>query len=248
MIRYGDLQLIENGNDYLIIACDSAGGIGNKPGDVIKVDPETTGYYSCLVPIMEILCARGEIISIVDTLSVEMEPTGKRMIKGIKKLMNNVGLEESILTGSTEENVETSMTGIGVTVLGRIAKSRHRAKKITKDQVMVVIGYPKVGEEFLNDEIKMRLHQCVKASDMVLIKDIETIRDMIPIGSKGILHECDVMAERNGLAFKETDHNIDMGKSAGPGTCILGAIMPEDLEALVAKLKPLPVTKIGGFI
>ncbi len=248
MIRYGDLQLIENGDDYLIIACDSAGGIGNKPGDTINVDPETSGYYCGLVPLMEILCARGEVISIVDTLSVEMEPTGQRIIKGIKQLMESLGIDRDLLTGSTEENVESSMTGIGVTVLGRISKSRHEAKKLTKDHIMVLIGYPKVGEEFLKDEIKKGLHECVKASDVVLIKDVEIIHDMIPVGSKGIAYECEVLASRHGLAFVETDHPIDMKKSAGPGTCILGGLLPGDLETLLTHISPLPVTKIGGFI
>ncbi len=85
VIRYGDLQFDFVWFRILVIACDSSGGIGNKEGDQLQVDPEIAGYYAAFVPLIECMAVRGEVISLIDTLSVEMVPTGERIIHGIKK-------------------------------------------------------------------------------------------------------------------------------------------------------------------
>lgn len=247
MIKYGDLQLIENGENYLVIACDSAGSIGNKPEDVVQVSPETVGYYTAIVPVVEMLAARGEILSLVDTLSVEMVPTGEKIIDGIHRLMKQIDLPTDLLTGSTEENMSTSMTGIGVTVVGRLDRKVHESKKLVKGQVLVMIGYPKLGNDFLQDEVIGHKHECVTVKDMMNMKDMIEIKDMIPVGSKGAAYECSVLAHRYGLKVECASSEVDLKQSAGPATCIIAGIDPEDIERIKELVAPLPVTLVGGL-
>jgi len=248
MIRHGDIQLIENGDNYLLIACDSSGSIGNKPEDTVQVDPETVGFYTAIVPLVEILVARGEVISIVDTLSVEMHPTGERIISGIKRLMEHIGMSTDLITGSTEENMPTVMTGVGVTVIGSISSERHHQKSIKQGDQLILIGYPKVGNEFLKDEVIGHKHECVTIDDVLKMKNLQEIKDMIPVGSKGIEYECHILSERYGLNFQSLDHPIDMFQSAGPATCIVAGIEAGSIEQMKHLLSPLPITLLGGLL
>jgi hypothetical protein len=252
MIRYGDLQLIENGNNYLMIACDSSGGIGNKEGDQIRIEPELAGYYAAFVPIVEVLAAKGKIISLVNTLSVEMNPTGVRIIKGIKDAMIEIGLDPHWLTGSTEDNIMSISTGIGITVIGNIPLALQKSKKVLNHDILYLLGIPKVGQEFLDEEVLGRKGETLTLKQMYLVNQLDFIKDMIPVGSKGIAYEARVMAERNQLnvKFERVKHkkkDIDYEKSAGPSTCLLLALDSGDKEKMDKLGLDLPLYKIGYF-
>lgn len=257
MIRYGDLQLIQNSEGYLVIACDSSGGIGNKRLDTVQISPELAGYYAACVPLMEVLAARGTVLSMVDTLSVEMEPTGKRIIDGIKTAMQQLKIDVNLLTGSTEDNILTETTGIGVTVIGQIPNKHQLQKCIFEDQWLVLLGVPKVGAEFLAEEIEDNYGETMTLEGLKQLADCNLIRDMIPVGSKGIAYEAEVLATRYQLSVKlvETEFKqkgIDFKKSAGPATCLLVAIEEIDFTELINYVgskvgKSLPIHCIGRF-
>lgn len=248
MIRYGDLQLIPNLKDYLIIACDSSGGIGNKDKDIVRIKPELAGFFAAFVPLVEVLATKGNIISIVDTLCVEMEPTGKRIISGIKEAMSSIDLDTNLLTGSTEDNIPTSTTGIGVTVIGSISKDMIDSKEVTAGNALVLVGLPKVGQEFLEEEVIGNARETLTLEVMTLFNRENMILDMIPVGSKGIQYESGVLANRYSLSAK-LDHNteIDYMKSAGPSTCLLVAIENNMISAFKSKYPQIPVQVIGTF-
>jgi len=248
MVRHGDIQLIENGDNYLLIACDSAGAIGNKPEDIVQVDPETVGFYTAIVPVIEILAARGKMISIVNTLSVEMHPTGERIINGIYRLMGHIGMSTDLLTGSTEENMSTVMTGVGVTVIGSISTERHHQKSLNQGDQLILMGYPKVGSNFLKDEVIGHKHECVTIDDVLKMKNLQEIKDMIPVGSKGIEYECRILSDRYGLKFQSVNHPVDMFQSAGPATCIVAGVEPSSIDQMKQLLSPLPITLLGGLL
>ena len=82
--RCRDLSIIAIGEEkVLVIACDCAGGIGPKAGDAIKVSAEIIGRFTARVALMEVLAIGAEPISLVNTLSVEYNPTGKGIIEGM---------------------------------------------------------------------------------------------------------------------------------------------------------------------
>jgi len=246
MIRYGDLQLLPNNDNYLIISCDSSGGIGNKEKDIVRIKPELAGFFAAFVPIVEVLATKGQVLSIVDTLCVEMEPTGKRIISGIKEAIISIGLDPDLLTGSTEDNIPTTSTGIGVTVIGSIPKDKLDNKRITTNSELFLVGLPKVGQEFLEEEVIGNARETLTLELMTLFNKEDMILDMIPVGSKGIEYEAGVLVNRHSLnIILDPIVNIDYKKSAGPSTCLLVLINKSKTEAFSAKYKQIPINKIS---
>lgn len=248
MIRYGDLQLLANNDDYLIISCDSSGGIGNKEKDIIHIQPELAGFFAAFVPLVEVLATKGKVLSIVDTLCVEMDPTGKRIISGIKEALSSVGLDTNLLTGSTEDNIPTTSTGIGVTVIGSIPKADLDNKAIEVGNELILVGLPKVGQEFLDEEVVGNAKETLSLELMTLLNKEDMVLDMIPVGSKGISYEAKVLASRHGKEVSlNTDLDIDYNKSAGPSTCLLVAINQDSMEEFKTKYDNIPLNKIAIF-
>ncbi len=250
MIKYGDLQLIPNKNEYIIIACDSAGSIGDKPGDIVKTTPEFAGYFTAMVPIVEVLAIKGEIISIVDTLTVEMEPTGKRIISGIKDAMIDININTELLTGSTEENISSNSTGIGITVIGKISKEIMDQELVKPGMILLLAGIPKVGQQFLEEEIISKYGETITLELMKRFARDEWIFDMIPVGSKGIAYEADVLASRYKLVAdfivaKYKDKVINYTVSAGPATCVVIAMEYDNVKNFKQKYKTIPLSIIG---
>ena len=245
--RYGDLQLIDMGKEYLVIACDSSGGIGDKANDQIQLDPILAGYYAAFVPIVECLAVRGQVISLIDTLSVEMFPTGEKIIQGIQRAMLESGGSVQQITGSTEDNIMTSMTGIGVTVIGRVEHCAIKEKNSCYQKQVFLIGKPKVGQELLEEEIVQHKKEIVSLSLMrELIKET-WIEQMLPVGSKGIAYEIKVLQERYDGKIVIENKSIDVDKSAGPATCMLITLRKEDIEKIEQLREKVPVTYIGYF-
>lgn len=248
MIRYGDLQLLPNREDYLIIACDSSGGIGNKDKDIVRIKPELAGFFAAFVPLVEVLATKGEVLSIVDTLCVEMDPTGKRIISGIKEAMSTIGLDPNVLTGSTEDNVATSSTGIGVTVIGKISKGTMDNKSILDDCNLLLIGLPKVGQEFLDEEVIGNAGETLTLELMTKFNIEDMILDMIPVGSKGIEYEANILAKRHNKTINlYENYCIDLKKSAGPSTCLLVMIHKDHEQKFRDKYHKIPITTLANI-
>ncbi|MDQ7992185.1 MAG: AIR synthase related protein, partial [Propionicimonas sp.] len=115
--RVRDLLLLDGD---LVVVTDSVGGIGPKPADTVPADAATAAHFALRVPLLEVLCAGARPIAVVDALCVELSPTGEAMIAEIRRLAGEAGVPPAAITGSTEENVATVATGVGVTVLGRL--------------------------------------------------------------------------------------------------------------------------------
>lgn len=241
---FRDLTLVSLGaNDILVIACDSLGGIGPKPLDNVKAPAEVVGKYTVRVPLMEILACGASPFVVVNTLSVEMEPTGTGFIEGIKEeIMMMAGLPNDIaVTGSSEENTATFQSGLGVTVIGRAAKSELRLEKSEAGDLVVCMGWPKVGPEVLDGK---------QNADPALVKKLLTepyVREILPVGSRGVLYEAELLAKCSGNSLALTPFpEVDLQKSAGPSTCILVSIEEIYLPAL-RELTDLPLFIIGNL-
>lgn len=243
--KYRDLTLIDiNKDQILVIACDSSGGIGNKENDIIKTSPEIVGEFTTQVALMEVLAFGAKPIGIVDTLSVEMEDTGRRILKGIKKALKNLESDlDYIITGSTEENFPVSVTGIGVTVIGIINKNNWEKSKTYPGLVAALVGLPRLGDKVLEDNDVI-----MDIKNILSLKKRKYIKEILPVGSKGILYELEEMSTTNNIDFKLEDNlPIDLKESAGPSTCVIISIEEKEYNNFKEKF-PIPVKKIGRFI
>ncbi|KXZ38870.1 alpha-ribazole kinase [Alkalithermobacter thermoalcaliphilus JW-YL-7 = DSM 7308] len=223
-----DLTLVSIDNqNKMVISCDSCGSIGLKSGDVFKVDPFYVGRFTARVALLEVLCSGANIVCITNAICNEMNPTGKQIIKGIKEELKLLDLDDVVLTGSTEENFITTSTGLGVTVIGIAKEDKIKVNNIDCSCILVSIGIPKVGNEIdLDNDIQIASY---KTLDKLL--NTQGILEIVPVGSKGIMYECEQLAINNGLNLQIYENsNIDLYKSAGPATVLVAAVKDNCLK------------------
>ena len=238
-----DLTLLPvSPEEFLVIACDSCGGVGDKPADVVQVPPEITGYYTCRVALMEVLSVGAEIRLVIDTLAVEWIPTGERILAGIHQCLEAAGLEKTVaLNGSTEENFPMTQTAMGITVIGGVSKE-GLINGVSRDGDWVVtIGSPKVGHEIQHPVDK----EVVSLKDFITLRNTPGVNDILPVGSRGIAYEAQLLGDLNKLHIDwQNPLTVDIYKSAGPATCAVAAMTREAYEKLSTELT-CPLHPIG---
>ena len=106
------------GDVKLVIACDSNASIGEKKNDYYKNAYEEVAVSAMKVPLMEVLATGAVPVVVVDNLCMEMEGAGKRIISIMRRELEEAGLSNVQLTGSTEDNMPTTQSGFGVTAIG----------------------------------------------------------------------------------------------------------------------------------
>lgn len=239
--RFRDLLVFE-ATGSLVIACDSIGGIGPKPADTIAADARTTAHFGVRVPLLEVLCAGARPIALVDTLCVERHPTGQLMIDEIRALAAEAGIPPQAVTGSTEENVLTTATGIGITVIAALDDELPKAQP---GDVVVCVGLPISAPDF---EIRIGHPDQVSVGEVRALLDSGLVHDALPVGSRGVSFEVAEMARVADLAFTQLDCPIDLHHSGGPASCVLFACAPQAAAALTRCLAPgRPVTQVARF-
>ena len=230
----------------LVLTCDSDGGIGSKEHDAVQVPGELLGRFAVRVPLMEMFAAGAFPAVVVDTLAVEMEPSGSAIIEGVRQELSSVNLDaDKILTGSTEDNVPTVQTGMGVVVVGFVSTTDFKPGSSRQDDCVVCIGKPKSApaDDVTLDDPEIADTVCVRT-----LAELDYVHDILPVGSKGIIHEQAELAECANLTLQaESDPGVDIHKSAGPSTCVL-ASLPASRLADLRKAVEQPVFVIGTMI
>lgn len=219
-----DLTTIKiNDRQLMVLACDSDGGIGSKPQDIVKVDEETIAHFATRVPLFEVIASGATPFLIVNCLSFEMEDTGRKVIAAIKNYVREAGILEDIqVTGSTEDNVPTIQTGIGVTVLGLADIDKFHPGSSQEGDQLVCIGIPKSGPKY---EVRLNDPELISLKELLKIRSLPFVHDILPVGSKGIFHEAEQLAASNSLVYSPFSFDgIDPKQSAGPSTCVIASI------------------------
>ncbi len=227
-----DVLLFRLANDeVLVVGCDSAGGIGPKPLDKIKVDAFTLGKFTARAALMEVLAVGANPICIVDTLGVEPEPTGNEILSGIRAEAAKAGLDPKLaVTGSTEKNIAVEQTGIGVTVIATCTLKQLKIGAAQPNDIVAAVGVPCVGEEVVPAE---KAGKIADTADILKFRSATFIHELIPVGSVGIKRETQTLAEGANLKFRMLNqHAINVEKSAGPATVVLAALAENELENL----------------
>jgi hypothetical protein len=229
--------------EAMVVGCDSAGGIGPKSLDKIRVDGYTLGKFTARVALMEVLSTGAKPICVVDTLSVEPEPLGVEILNGIKDEAKKAGLDPKLaVTGSSEKNFAVEQTGVGVTVIGISEKGSLRLGVSQPGDIVVAVGTPCVGNEVVPAE---KMGKTADVADVLKLRGMEFIHEVIPAGSEGIAHEINILAASSKLKFKLANQlSINVKKSAGPATVVLASLSSSkvaELEVAISK----PVNIVG---
>src|SRR3954454_561931 len=140
--RVRDLSVFDVGEYSVVVACDSSGGIGSKDADTFEAPASVVAHFAVRVALLELIAAGATPVVVVDALSVEMHPTGAEMIAAALELLSEIQLGRDALLGSTEDNVATRSTGIGVTAIGLVPRGGHRPGSSQAGDVVVCVGLP----------------------------------------------------------------------------------------------------------
>jgi hypothetical protein len=218
----------------MVLACDSCGGIGNKAGDVMKLAPYFVGKFTIRVALLEVMASGARPIIISDGLCCEMAPTGEDILRGIADEINICGLKDVMLTGSTEENFPTSMTGVGLSVLGLAEESELRFGNGRSGDIAVLAGMPAMGPE-----VDLSDNSCYE--NLARLLACRDVIEIVPVGSKGILYEANLLARLHALSFEPASCGVNLSASAGPATCVIAMCRPEAVHEFPN------YTVVGGF-
>lgn len=239
-----DVLLFQLAHDeVLVIGCDSAGGIGPNPLDKIKVSGFILGKFTARTALMEVLAVNAMPVCIVDALGVAPKPTGAAILRGIRSEAKKAGLDPKLaVTGSTEKNIIVEQTGLGVTVIGTCSRVKLKIGTSLPGDVVVAVGIPSVGNEVLPAE---KAGNIVDSTDILKLRELTYVHEVIPVGSTGIAHELKTLAESSKLNYtiaKQQEVNVRI--SAGPATVAL-ASLPESNVANLMRQVNKPVSVIG---
>lgn len=218
--RLRDLLLLEAGDACLVIACDSAGGVGPSPADALWAPGRLVGLFTARVALMETVAAGATPLAC--SLVVAGPPSlGDEVRRGVLAEMGLVGLDEGALVMSTEKNFATSQTAVGVTVLGQGPRGGLLPGGAKPGDLLLVIGWPKVGGEVREGD--------PETADLTTVMELVktgVVHDLLPVGSRGIRAESQDLAGSAGLtAVLDAGlcPRLDLDKSAGPATALLVA-------------------------
>lgn len=222
-----DLSIILINNTYIVISCDSCGGVGLKENDLVKLPPDKVAYLTMNVLCCELASLRVIPSVIINNVCAEMDDTGIKIINGIKNYMNDFYKNKDyIITGSTEENFKMIQTGIGLTAIGYINEKDYINPKSCTDDYLVVIGVPKIGQEVIDDK-----NEILNVSELWNLINNNCINEIIPAGSKGLNYEINQLKSINKKDIKLNNNiEVDLNKSAGPATCAIVTIPKNKLD------------------
>lgn len=212
-----DVGVVELGGGlYLVLACDSLGGIGEKERDVVRVSPYVVGRFTGRVALMEVLATGAAPRAVSAAIAGEPAPTGEGILAGLRDELKATGLALPLVV-STEKNVPTCQTGLGVTAVGTALRADLRLNTTQPGDRLYCVGVPKVGAEVtLEDPL---LADCALVQELLACPGVH---DVIPVGSRGLKGEAEQLAGALGLTLHwEEDLPVDITKSAGPATCLL---------------------------
>ncbi|AOT70949.1 AIR synthase related protein [Geosporobacter ferrireducens] len=215
--KHRDISLVAlQGDQMLVIACDSCGAVGSKAGDQVKVPPHIVGKYTTRVAVMEVMATGAKPVAVTANICNEPSPTGEEIMEGIRQELEEWDLKLPI-TISTEKNMPTAMTALGITLIGTVAKSQLMIGKISPGDLVYSLGLPKIGDDVAADQ-----GEIADARVMKKLLQLEGVKEIIPVGSSGIKGEVNKLAEAYQLRFDVlNDERLDMEKSAGPCTVVL---------------------------
>ncbi|HBC91375.1 MAG TPA: alpha-ribazole kinase [Pelotomaculum sp.] len=235
-----DVEVVSLDSDRcLVAACDSCGAVGSKEFDAVKVLPYTVGRFTARVALLEVLATSARPLLITVASANEIHPTTEGVLQGVKDELRELDCPDLPMTISSEKNMLTQQTGLGISVVGICNRASLRIGASRPGDGLYCLGLPKVGSEVSGPDDP----EIIRAAYVLTLLASPGVHDIVPVGSRGIRAEADSLAAHLERRFEpESDVGLDLGKSAGPATCLIFTCTP---ELTPPDLSPLPCRKIG---
>lgn len=236
--------LFLNEGECLVVACDSCGAIGSKTLDIVQVPEQVTGRFTARVTLLEVLAAGAEPKMLTVAISNEADPTGDRILEGVREELKSLNLAQLPLVISTEKNIITRQTGLGISVIGVADVSTLRLATTQVGDFIYGLGLPKVGSEVSDPEDP----EIIRGEHIRMLLGQQSVQDIIPIGSQGIRGEAFALAQTlKGKLILNSTCSVDLNKSAGPVTALIFSTkqkIQEDRFEEILGLRPYFVGEI----
>lgn len=211
MITERDITIQKFGSEYLVMAADNSGAIGNLPHDEVKVPYDIISAFGARVCLMEILASGAEPFSFI-IHSFNGEKAWDELLQGAERTFSEAGLKNIEITGSTESNMSMLQSASSFTLLARAREEELRIHRTPQEARFAVIGVPLVGSEVVS-----RREEVLPLSLFTALLKMEGIHEILPVGSKGIAAEVALLAG----ASRQFTCELKLNKSAGPSTCAI---------------------------
>ncbi len=205
----------QEGMDW-IIASDISSGIGMQDHDVLHVPYAMVGAFATRVAMLELLCAGGTVKAIQYLVGGAYDTVAVPVIEGIQEELERAGIAVPI-NGSHESNMIVSTTSVGITALG---SGPAEVPCTGEPYAVYVLGRPLVGTEVLDYPEWIVTYEEVRKA----LAHPGTER-VIPVGSRGIRQELDVLRHLQGHGIDTVDVTDDvLDHSGGPATSVVVAV------------------------
>lgn len=202
--------------DDLVITADNSGAIGQKALDHVNVPDAMTSYFSARVTLLEQLAASA-IPSAIIMLNFSSEEAWPRYVKGIEQLFEEAGLEMPNIQGSTESNIPTLQSAIGLTMIGK--KTNKKSTNSLEDLKWYSYGLP-----FVGDELIANLDKIADLKKIIVALNNDVIEHVIPVGSKGLKFEVQQLLD---YELESGHFPFDIEASAGPSTVVIFGVQAQ---------------------
>ena len=217
--RGRDVEVIDTGSGIsLVIACDSCGSVGSKELDLIKAPPEIVGRLTARTVLMELVSVGASPVAMTVSICAEPNPTGDEILIGIKRELLVSGLSGLKLVVSSEKNFETRQTGLGIGATGTCKAGDLKVAQSKAADKIFCMGVPRVGDEVITSGCM----DIINSGTLSQLRPHPLIHDILPVGSRGIRAEAELLANQSGTIFSAVEGcKLDLEKSGGPSTCVL---------------------------
>ena len=159
-----------------MITCDSIGAIGSKELDVISAEPAVVGRFLARVALMELISTGAALIALSCTFCVD-SVASEHILEGVYAEAQSVYPNpQGITVLTTEKNVPTRQTGVGITCVGLARGNSLRVGLSQAGDIVVALGRPKVGIEVsLDDPENADLLKLMELLKIQGVKDLSLI-------------------------------------------------------------------------
>ncbi|MGQ9473312.1 MAG: hypothetical protein ACUVRN_04610 [Candidatus Caldatribacteriaceae bacterium] len=215
-----------------MLACDSLGSIGPKEGDRVKVPLWVSSRFTARVALAELFSVGADPVAAVVTLSMEPYPFLEEVKEGIREELKVIGKGEIPILCSSEKNVRSFQTGLGITMVGKRVATLPLP---TFPLFLYALGIPSCGEEVL-----LREKYIADLNDLLWLRTITPF--ILPVGSQGIIWEAlTFLRDVSAKLCLESSLPYSIFQSCGPATVFLFA----SPKGFLGTFYPKPIWKVG---
>lgn len=241
---FRDLLLLQTDKE-LVVACDSVGGIGPRHGDTVTNNGRDSAHFAARVPLLEVVCSGARPIALINTLCQD-RISAQPLIDEFKTIAHEAGIPPEGVTGSTEDNVPTTMTGIGVVVIGQLDEGLLSGGAHEGD-LIICVGWPRSAPK---DHLFRGHPDIAPLSAILTLVSSRSITDGLPVGSKGLAWEVPQLANSAGLVHEWIpEQPIPVDASGGPSSCVLISCAPKNEDYLHSLIDPIvPWTRVARLV